>query len=861
MFRANTSIGLYRPPAPSYGGGGGSFVILSFGMMLLLMLTVAFFLLLLYMRRKKREKTRAERIRELEDGMDKKRQNIRDAAAGAGLNDEDVDDILDSIRTSCITFPIDGVCDPKYYTLKDGCCVLKPGIQPTKDSEQLKMLRRMGLEIGALMFMDIIVTSVIPRLAARVKNLLQPILAQVIKKTISAMLARFAIKAAIMTAKVLTKLASGPVGWALLIFDIISAVTDAADLRNYDSFIANDSLMSMRDVFVYKYNEMLKSAGEDYPMLFPFGEIFPEESEIVYAEILDYITFNYQSEFKQAGGDKLIEKVIISDVDNKEKPNDDEYRVVFDKWIVLVRTKDAKVIDKRMFEMLQQELPNDRKNDIFLVPSMSTSKPDGIGISISEEAAEKWNKKKEEEWFTYLDPFFPPNIPKADWSPSAMAVYTNKYLTLNKLNPGTQHDPRIMEETLPQKVTLAYPFAPLFVMCEKPRTSMKYKEPVNPREFGVKFNAASGVCEYTKAYCDRYVIDYKTKTWKDGTPYKDCKLSKDQYWAEVFLGTNVVRNAKRYWQDPSNIGRDLDMVYNTRKKEYGTTAAVGMSIVDPFGIVEGFVLNIDEKMAGKFKYCVTGDTCKYFKAKHNGGNIMTWSARDKDNQVYPNGMVGFQAQVKINEDHTFFVPEGGKFRVKCDPGRGKYFSYDELPDNGATRTFTCWGGYVDEKAETAIPKAIAEGFMTAGDFVKQGFSPEAVNKYINNSIDTAKDVVKVVSTPVKPLVEFVNNIPKEGENVLNKIGGGLSKVGKFLSSDRRLKKNIQPYKDFYIWEWNDTARTLYGLQGKDFGYITDTIDPKYVTKDSYGYEHIIIGSPVHKKLLKLKSRYKIKNGA
>jgi hypothetical protein len=818
MFRANTSIGLYRPPAPSYGGGGGSFVILSFGMMLLLMLTVAFFLLLLYMRRKKREKTRAERIRELEDGMDKKRQNIRDAAAGAGLNDEDVDDILDSMKTTCLTFPINDVCDAKYYTLKDGCCVLKPGIQQSKESQQAAMLKKMGLEIGALMFTEILVTSVIPKMATRVKNVLKPVLRQIIKKTVSAMLARFAIKTALLIAKVLSKLSAGPVGWVLLIFDILSVVADTADLKNYDSFISNDGLMDMRDMMIYKFNEAMASIGNDYPVLFPFAEIFPEESKVVLEEVQGYLTLNYTDEFIEAGGVSILEKIFINELGDSDEKNDEEEQLkIFDKWNELIRTKDAKTIDKYMFDLLQQELPNDRKNDIFLAPSMSTVNT--IGISVSEKAAEKWNKEQEEEWFTYLDPMFPPNKPNPEWSPPIMAVYTDKYLKLNKLNPGTQHNPRIMYDTLSQKVTLAYPFGPLFVMCEKSRTSMKYKKAIDPRDFGVKFNEKTGVCEYTKAYCNRYVIDHVIKTWGDGTSYHDCKLSKDQYWAEMFLGTSVVRDAKRYWSDPSNIGKDIGDNFENRKDKYGAVAATVMTIADPLGLYEGFVLNINEKLAGKDKYCVTGDTCKRFKAKHDGGNFMTWSARDKENAVYPNGMVGFQAQVKAGEDHEFFIPEGGQFRVKCDPGEGKYFSYDELPDNGETRNFTCWGGFVNKPAGEAVVAAVVDAAEETGEFFED----------VGNATD---------------------------KNVIQPIGRFLKKV----FSDRRLKKNIKQYKDFYIWEWNDTARTLYGLQGKDFGYITDTIDSRYITSDSYGYEYIITESPVHKRLLKLKSQYKLKNG-
>ena len=257
-----------------------------------------------------------------------------------------------------------------------------------------------------------------------------------------------------------------------------------------------------------------------------------------------------------------------------------------------------------------------------------------------------------------------------------------------------------------------------------------------------------------------------------------------------------------------------------------------MMVDDPLGWREGFSQNIKEKLAGKDKYCITGDTCKRFKAKHGGGNFMTWSARDSDNQLYPNAAVGFQGQVKINEDHEFFVPEGGKFRVKCDPGGGKYFSYDELPDDGNTRKFTCWGGSVDKEATEAILDSTVKGLATGGKIIYE--SGETV---LNETSKFIKDNVNQ-----KSIVHKAN----EGWNFVT----GLS--------DRRLKKNIKSYKDFYTWEWNDTARTLYGLHGKDFGYITDTIDSRYVAKDSYGYEYIITGSPVHKKLLQLKYLYKIK---
>jgi len=844
MFRANTPISLYRPP-PSYNGGGSSVMIFSFGMMLLLMMAVAFFLLLVYLKRKKREKTFAERMKNYENNMEKRRQSIRKANKDLGLEDEDTDDILDSLKSECLTYPVNDACDARYYELKDGCCVLKAGMTPSRESEQSKMIRQMALEMGALVFAEILVTSVIPKMANRLRNVLRTVLRQIIKKTISAVVARFAIRAAMMVTRVLTKLSSGPVGWALLIFDIIAEIINTADLKNYDSFISNDSLMEGRNVMIYKFNEAMATLGEDYPMLFPFAELFPKESGKIAEEMQVYIEDTYVDEYIEAGGADYILKVFESrEVEGgpppKDPPTEEEFLNLHVKWNELVRTKDAKKLDKMMFDLLQQEIPVAKRKDIFLVPSMSTVNT--YGISISEEAAITWNKKQQEEWFTYLDPIYPPNIPSKDWTPPISAIYTNRYMKLNTLKPGNQHNPNIVYDTLPQKVTLAYPFGPLYVMCEKPRTSMKYKRPVDPREYGVTFNFENGVCEFTKKYCDRYVIDYVSKTWGDGTPYKDCKLSNDQKWAENFLGTAVVRDAKRYWNDPGEIIKDVDQVYKDRKEKHGPVMAALMMVQDPLGWQEGFAQNIQEKLAGKDKYCITGDTCKRFKAKHGGGNIMTWSARDAENQVYPNATVGFQGQVKTNEDHEFFVPEGGRFRVKCDPGGGKYFSYDELPDDGNTRKFTCWGGSVDKPADKAIFDAANDGLVEAGNFLYDT-APKAVGKF-------------VTKTAPKAAGKFLNDnfnkdsVSRRANDSWNAFIG--------LLSDRRLKKNIKSYKDFYTWEWNDTARTLYGLYGKDFGYITDTLDPRYVAKDSYGYEYIITGSPVHKKLLQLKSQYKIK---
>jgi hypothetical protein len=690
-------------------GGSGLFALLTMLLLLVLVIIVVFLIILIKRKRDavKNKNTRAQRQKNLETKMQNHRKRIYRAGENVGMTKEDIDrEILDTKNLLCLVYPKDGVCDTRFYDLKDGCCKLKSDADERAMLQQQEMIKEIMLDVGVTLLAEVIITSVLPRIGARIATYSGKALAKITARTAQAMAAKMALKMSQFASRILVKLGSGPVGWALLVFEMISLTMDLADLRNYDSFIENKTNMQMRDLMVYKFYEAITLSGGEYPVLFPYALLFPEASELVASEMTSQMMVDHMDELLEIeGGIDYMANLLLmafsaedegTDVISETPEEQEQGLGVIDKWIASVRGKHAVELDKQTFEALQAEIPESRRNDIFLVPSMSSEST--VGISITEEAARRWNEEKRQEWFTYLDPFFPPNIPEPDWVPPFTAIYTNRYLKTNTTNPGTANAPNLVYDTLPVKVTLAYPFGPLVSNCEKPRTSAKYKEAIDPREFGVKFNFENGVCEYTRDYCDRYVIDYKTKTWKDTTPYTDCELTGDQKWAEVFLGTNIVRDAKRYWDDPGQIPADLEQLYEDRKEKHGPVLATMLMVTDPLGFSEqgaGFVAGIKEKMGGKDKYCLTGDTCKFFTAKHDGGNFMTWSARNADGELYPHPLLGSQGQVKIAEDHTFYIPEGGYFRIKCDPGEGRNFSYDEITDN-ETKKFTCWNGKVNK---------------------------------------------------------------------------------------------------------------------------------------------------------------------
>tara|TARA_B110000444_G_scaffold23312_1_gene19343 strand:+ start:2304 stop:4754 length:2451 start_codon:yes stop_codon:yes gene_type:complete len=786
MFRGTSS---YEPLFNRGGSSGSSAVLLLFGggMMFLLLIAVLLFILIMY-RKKDRRKSRSERQSELRRRLQNRTDNIYKGAADVGIDKEDVDDILidkkTEIDTLCLTYPKDGYCNPVFYELRDGCCKLRSTASQEAKNARTQVFKDMFIEVSILLITEFIVLTVLPRLGRTLAGATSKALATAVARTARMTASKVALIGTNYAARFLIKLGAGPVGWALLVFEIISFTLDAADLKNYNAFIENKGLLESRDILIHKFQEAVVSSGGDYPMLFPFSSIFPDESTVATEDMMSYMLIEYIDELMEVdGGLDYLTNAFMSAFSEEEEDTEtveeeEEGNEVINEWFKVVRTKHGKELDKYVFDALQAEIPASKRNDIFLVPSMSSVNT--IGISISEKASERWNKENRAEWFQYIDPFYPVPMPEEDWIPPYAAVFTNEYMKLRESNPGVDNRPNLVKATLPNKVTLCFPFAPLVASCEKERTSAKHKDPLNPQDFGVKFNYKTGVCEFTRDYCERVGLDYKTKTWKDNTPYSDCELTKGQDWAEKFLGVNVVRNAKRWADDPDNIGEDLGQLYKDRKEEHGEAGAVALTIVDPLGLSEagrGMAAGYKEQLRGKDKFCQTGDTCKFFTAKHNGGNLMTWSARDSDGYIYPHPTL-YQGQVKDGEDHTFYVPVGGYFRVKCEPGEGKDFSYDEIPDNGR-KDYTCWNGKVNK------PYNVGDTFVAAGDLLE----------------DAAKKAEEDTSVNVSDKGVAVT-IPGGSAEVGDK-GASVAYGGGEVSADNKGVKIKTPFGDIKIAKQDD----------------------------------------------------------
>jgi len=354
-------------------GGSGLFALLTMLLLLVLVIIVVFFIILIKRKRDaaKNKNTRAQRQKNLETKMQNHRKRIYRGGENVGITKEDIDrEILDTKNLLCLVYPEDGVCDTRFYDLKDGCCKLKSDADERATLQQQEMIKDIMLEVGVTLLAEVIITSVLPRIGTRIAAYSSKALAKITARTAQAMAAKMALKMSQFASRMLIKLGSGPVGWALLVFEMISLTMDLADLRNYDSFIENKTNMQMRDLMVYKFYEAITLSGGEYPVLFPYSLLFPEASELVASEMTSQMMVDHMDELLEIeGGIDYMANLLLmafsaedegTDVISETPEEQEQGLGVIDRWIASVRGKHAVELDKQTFDALQAEIPESR---------------------------------------------------------------------------------------------------------------------------------------------------------------------------------------------------------------------------------------------------------------------------------------------------------------------------------------------------------------------------------------------------------------------------------------------------------------------------------------------------------------------
>lgn len=496
--------------------------------------------------------------------------SLRTAAENAGLDaDEIINDIALGVEETCIVpFPCpDGFIENSTT----GCCDLPSGA----DKEKKKMLMKLGTEIGAMMLVEFAIEKAIIPLGAKLLAKLAPKLA-----------ARMALFAARLTVKAGIMAGTGPLGVAMMAFEIISLTLDIVDVEGYGLHSANKTLEAMRNRLEYTQEVYCKANGLKYPMIFSgamaFEEDFSEAFTIVFSEFLGDVLVK-AFEVNEEAATRVLVNGLTGEGEVSESDMEVMY-VVYNELFTyseLPRQPDETVgqYNQRVRNNAPKRelaLQNSKKRDKILYDAITdimfdptlieyipeNSDGNQSGISLSRKGAEKWNEANRETYMKYFDLFGNgAEVPK-DFTPPFYAVYTDTYRVLNTEKPGTQEKPNMIEAKLPRKMCLAVMSGPMVAFCEKKREGGFGKAKLNPLDYGVKLDHSTMLCNYTSSYCER--VGLKHGNYKG---VGDCKNYKGQYEAELIFGTSITRGAIKAGNNVYECAKDPTKCANDWVKE------------------------------------------------------------------------------------------------------------------------------------------------------------------------------------------------------------------------------------------------------------------------------------------------------
>ena len=325
-----------------------------------------------------------------------------------------------------------------------------------------------------------------------------------VRKLATSLQARAGAKIAAKTAS----MASNPLSWLMAAYDAASMAVDMADPEGYNNFVSNHMIENQRNVIEVNQRDAALQAGYSYPLLFPLEAAFPEVYAAAWEELIE-------EHVEPSALTFLSDEAVLAMDDAIADAFENDAEVVYPGWMqqeldaALERAMrhEPKARDQLFLEMVRQRLPETHRRYVAAYPSASTG--DTFAVSLSEAGVHWWNAQHRADWLAYHD-IFDNLAPPPDYVSADVALFTDRYRVIDEGDPGTEMRPNVRERKLAEKMAIAMPIGHLVSYCEKVKnigtmgSDIKDENTaVDPYQYGVRFNVATGVCTYTEAYCLR----------------------------------------------------------------------------------------------------------------------------------------------------------------------------------------------------------------------------------------------------------------------------------------------------------------------------------------------------------------------
>lgn len=463
----------------------------------------------------------------------------------AGVNVSQVkkvisDTVKSDFNTACSQKP---PCEDGYIAQKNSkgetCCYVDPSkTVPTKAEQTRKMLKDIAEEIIITEGTELVLTTVMPKLIKAAKN--PAAAAKAVKSAAVAakaavkVLIKNGVKTAIKTAATApAKAAMGPVGWAMLVFDIVSMALDMYDPAGYADFMSNEVAMNLRNITEHNFQLIFENEGVKTPALADFDyknvigqwetkHVVPKVRKRMYEEVLSNMPLELLDE--AAFDDPVAQQAYIGDEAQKR----------------LEAYMDTDAYKKEVCETYRRQRGN--SNKVKWVK--------GAGCSLTSSECKKFN--------TYQS--------KLDPNEQQFALYTNRY---RKKIGGSVKKPRVRSYQLTDNVCML--------------SNLGWSKESCTSDKG-RWNEKEAMCSYSNSYCARKGL--KVHRMRNGV--QNCIMFPGQKIAEMFFGTTITRQVMRTF-DPKSykalLSGDLSLLKAhaqimafTSLGPYGMALAVGLKM-------------------------------------------------------------------------------------------------------------------------------------------------------------------------------------------------------------------------------------------------------------------------------------------
>ena len=338
--------------------------------------------------------------------------------------------------------------------------------------------------------------------------------------------AKVAEKVGVRLGEMAAGIEAGPPGW---LFDVLSIGIDLWDPAGFNQFGSNkDLILDVRNKTEVAAINAFKEYNKNPPFIFSLSNTSHCQPMSPIATAFNDAVSSYQNGLMGNAIDQLPDTYsdkLLDDVNKGIDVSDDHELIdaIVNKSIELMNSK-PKDRDAFIYQYITSKIPSNLRK--YVEYNQGLSSKDVIAVSLSKTGCDEFNEKT-----------------LNDDNVSYMAIYSKNYRVLGS---GDTVLTKQLSEPIAQQSFLK----PVMNMCTGTSLTSKMelidkmpRATVNPSRYGVTFNNDTGVCNYTKSYCERFGLKYKSSVKSGDITFSDCTELPGEELASLIFGTTLTHGA------------------------------------------------------------------------------------------------------------------------------------------------------------------------------------------------------------------------------------------------------------------------------------------------------------------------------